>query len=176
MKVPVMRDDFQAEGLTRLCVWANEQGCDNRAVEIGAYSGEGTVVLAKHFKEVLAIDPWLNGYDIGDVASQQCPMKFVYESFLDRTSKFENVKHRRGKSQDALDIVPQETLDMVYVDGDHRYEAVLEDIKGWFPKLRKGGIMSGHDWSFKAVQKALSEVFNGKETILFQGDSWALIP
>ena len=63
-----MRDAFQAEGLTKLCEWANEAGATNKAVEIGSYSGEGTVVIAKHFKEVLAVDPWLNCYDINDVA------------------------------------------------------------------------------------------------------------
>jgi hypothetical protein len=34
--------------------------------------------------------------------------------------------------------------------------------------------MAGHDWSFKAVQKALVEVFKDKEAVLFQGDSWAI--
>ena len=61
-----MRDAFQAEGLTKLCQWANEAGANGKAVEIGSYSGEGTVVIAKHFKDVLAVDPWLNGYDIND--------------------------------------------------------------------------------------------------------------
>jgi hypothetical protein len=169
-----MRDAFQAEGLTNLCVWANQNGCNNKAVEIGAYSGEGTVVIAKHFKEVLAVDPWVNGYDIGDVASQQCPMKFVFEAFQERTKPLGNVFFSRGKSLDALEFVNTESLDLVYVDGDHRYEAVVADLKGWMPKVRKGGIIAGHDWSFKAVQKAISEVFGHKEVTLFQGDSWAL--
>ena len=65
---------------------------------------------------------------------------------------------------------------MVYVDGDHRYEAVLADFKGWLPKLRAGGVMAGHDWSMAAVKKALAEVFLNKEAVIFQGDSWALIP
>jgi hypothetical protein len=169
-----MRDAFQAEGLTSLCVWANQNGCNNKAVEIGSYSGEGTVVIAKHFKEVLAVDPWMNGYDINDVASQQCPMKFVFEAFQERTKPLGNVLFSRGKSLDALEFVNTESLDLVYVDGDHRYEAVVADLKGWTPKVRKGGIIAGHDWSFKAVQKALSEVFGHKEVTLFQGDSWAL--
>jgi predicted O-methyltransferase YrrM len=176
MKVPVMRDAHQSEGLRQLCVWANQHGCDNKAVEIGAYSGEGTIVLAKHFKEVLAVDPWLNGYDIGDVASQQCPMKFVFAKFQENTKDLNNVNYSQGKSLDALDFINTESLDLVYVDGDHRYEAAVADLKGWLPKLRKGGVMAGHDWSFKAVQAALSEVFGHKEITLFQGDSWALIP
>lgn len=174
MKVPVMRDAFQAEGLTKLCEWANEQGATGKAVEIGSYSGEGTVVIAKHFKEVTAVDPWMNGYDINDVASQQCPMKFVFQAFQDKTEDLENVMFIRGKSIDALESIKDESCDFVYIDGDHRYEGVLADLNGWRPKLREGGVMAGHDWSFKTVQKALVEVFKDKEAVLFQGDSWGI--
>ena len=171
-----MRPAFQAEGLSNLCAWACEKAGNDKAVEIGSYSGEGTEVIAKHYKEVLAVDPWINGYDINDVASQQCPMKYVFEAFENRTKPLGNVSFSRSKSLEALDFVNTQSLNMVYVDGDHRYEAVVADIKGWLPKLRKGGVMAGHDWSFKAVQKALSEIFDGKEVVKFDGDSWALIP
>lgn len=170
-----MRPPFQQEGLAKLCEWANENGASNKAVEIGSYSGEGTEVIAKYFKEVLAVDPWLNGYDINDRASQQCPMKFVFEAFEKRTKPLGNVFFSRGKSLDALQFVRDESLDLVYVDGDHRYEAVLADIQGWKPKLRKGGVMAGHDWSMQAVQKALSETLGKEDYVLFQGDSWAKI-
>jgi len=169
-----MRDAFQAEGLAKLCEWANEQGATGRAVEIGSYSGEGTVVLAKYFKDVMAVDPWLNGYDINDRASQQCPMKFVFEAFQDRTTQLGNVLYSRGKSLDALQFFKDGELDFIYIDGDHRYEGVLADLNGWRSKLRDGGVIAGHDWSFKAVQKALVEVFKDKEAVLFQGDSWAI--
>ena len=174
MKVPVMRDAFQAEGLTKLCEWANEAGANNKAVEIGSYSGEGTVVIAKHFKEVMAVDPWMNGYDINDVASQQCPMKFVFEAFKERTTPLGNVLYTRGKSLDVLEYFKDGQLDFIYIDGDHRYEGVLADLKGWRKKLREGGIMAGHDWSWKSVKMALLEEIGQKDYTLFQGDSWAI--
>jgi len=174
LKVPVMRDAFQQGGLADLCKWANEQGATGKAIEIGSYSGEGTVVLAKYFKEVLAVDPWLNGYDINDRASQQCPMKFVFEAFQERTKDLGNVIFSRGKSLDALEFVPDASCDLVYIDGDHRYEGVLDDLKGWRKKLKDGGIMSGHDWSWESVKKALKEEIGDKDYALFNGDSWAI--
>ena len=174
MKVPVMRDAFQQEGLADLCKWANEQGATGKAIEIGAYSGEGTIVLAKYFKEILAVDPWLNGYDIKDRASQQCPMKFVFEAFQERTKGLGNVMFSRGKSLDALEFVPDASCDLVYIDGDHRYEGVLADLKGWRKKLKDGGIMAGHDWSWESVKKALKEEIGDKDYTLFNGDSWAI--
>jgi predicted O-methyltransferase YrrM len=169
-----MRDAFQAEGLRHLCDWANGQGATDKAVEIGSYSGEGTVVIAKFFKEVLAVDPWLNGYDINDRASQQCPMKFVFEAFQERTSPLGNILYSRGKSLDALQFFMDGELDLVYIDGDHRYEGVLADLKGWRKKLKEGGIMAGHDWSWQSVKKALLEEIGQKDYTLFQGDSWAI--
>ena len=132
------------------------------------------MVIAKYFKDVLAVDPWLNGYDINDRASQQCPMKFVFEAFQERTTPLGNVLYSRSKSLDALQFLKDGELDFIYIDGDHRYEGVLADLNGWRPKLREGGIMAGHDWSFKTVQKALVEVFKDKEAVLFQGDSWGI--
>jgi len=169
-----MRDAFQAEGLRHLCDWANGQGATDKAVEIGSYSGEGTVVIANYFKDVLAVDPWLNGYDINDRASQQCPMKFVFDAFQERVSPFKNVLYSRGKSLDALELFKDGELDLVYIDGDHRYEGVLADLKGWRKKLREGGIMAGHDWSWKSVKMALLEEIGQKDYTLFQGDSWAI--
>lgn len=175
MAVPVMRDAFQAEGLAKLCKWANQNGAIGKCVEIGSYSGEGTVVLADHFKEVLAVDPWENGYDPNDVASHQCPMEDVFNAFTERTKVKGNINFSRGKSLDALEFVADGSLDLVYVDGDHRYEGALSDIKGWLPKLRKGGCMTGHDFSFPTVRQALSETFKGDYLALFQGDSWGYI-
>jgi predicted O-methyltransferase YrrM len=175
MAVPVMRDAFQAEGLAKLCKWANQNGAVGKCVEIGSYSGEGTVVLADHFKEVLAVDPWENGYDPNDVASHQCPMEDVFNAFTERTKVKGNINFSRGKSLDALEFVADGSLDLVYVDGDHRYEGALADIKGWLPKLRKGGCMTGHDFSFPTVRQALSETFKGDYLALFQGDSWGYI-
>lgn len=37
-------------------------------------------------------------------------------------------------------------FDFIYIDADHTYEAVKSDLESWYPKLKKGGIMSGHDY------------------------------
>jgi predicted O-methyltransferase YrrM len=174
MKVPVARNAIQIDGLKHLCEWANKQGATGKAVEVGSYSGMGTVILSQHFKEVFAVDPWLNGYDINDHASQTCPMKFVFEAFKERISQLGNVLYSRSKSLDALQFIKDGELDLVYLDGDHRYESVLNDLKGWMPKLKAGGIMAGHDWSWQSIKKALKDEIGDKDYTLFQDDSWAI--
>ena len=50
-----------------------------------------------------------------------------------------------------------ESLDFIFVDAAHTYDAVVEDIKLWEPKVRKGGLVSGHDIDMMAVRMAVSQ-------------------
>ena len=49
-------------------------------------------------------------------------------------------------SMDALKLVPNGSLDFVYIDGHHEFDFVMQDIIGWSEKVRSGGIVSGHDY------------------------------
>lgn len=52
----------------------------------------------------------------------------------------------KGTSMDVVDLIADNSLDWIYIDGDHSYKGVKEDMNGWFSKVRKGGIISGHDY------------------------------
>jgi hypothetical protein len=101
-------------------------------------------------------------------------MKFVFKAFQDRTQDLKNVSFEKCKSLEGLEFVKDESCDLIYLDGDHRYESVVNDLKGWKPKLRAGGIMAGHDWSWQSIKKALKEEIGDKDYTLFQDDSWAI--
>lgn len=49
-------------------------------------------------------------------------------------------------SAEALSFIENESLDFVYIDGNHKFKYVLQDIEGWSQKVRTGGIVSGHDY------------------------------
>ena len=51
-----------------------------------------------------------------------------------------------GSAHEASKWFADESLDFVFIDGDHSYEAVKQDINDWTPKVRKAGIVSGHDY------------------------------
>jgi hypothetical protein len=53
--------------------------------------------------------------------------------------------------------IPDESLDCVFVDGDHSYNAVLEDLRFWFKKVRPGGQMLGDDYWMPDVRRAVEE-------------------
>jgi len=54
----------------------------------------------------------------------------------------------------AKDFVDN-TLDFVYLDADHSYQAVKDDLNAWYPKLKVGGIICGHDFSIEDVEQKL---------------------
>lgn len=60
------------------------------------------------------------------------------------------------KSEDAIDSIPS-GLDFVYIDGNHNYEYVKKDIELYYPKIRKGGIIGGHDYDQVSVARAIIE-------------------
>lgn len=66
------------------------------------------------------------------------------------------------------------SLDLVMIDGDHRYDAVLSDIDHWTPLVRPGGIVAGHDFggAFPGVARAVQQRFRGR--VVRQARMWAV--
>lgn len=65
-------------------------------------------------------------------------------------------------SVEAAQGVPDKSLDFVFIDANHVYEACCRDIEAWYPKLKPGGILCGHDyfrphWPDEGVQRAVDE-------------------
>ena len=71
----------------------------------------------------------------------------------------------RMVSLDAAAQFAKDQLDFVYIDGNHSYKAVREDLEAWWDKVRSGGIVAGDDYdpiSWPSVTKAVDEFFNKK--------------
>lgn len=80
-------------------------------------------------------------------------------------------------SKDAINIIPNE-LDFVYIDGNHDYEYVKEDINIWYSKVKEGGIIGGNDFDaghFGVVRAVLE--FVEKNNLTLYGDifDWWII-
>jgi len=58
-------------------------------------------------------------------------------------------------------------FDFVFIDADHTYESVKKDILAWYPKVKKGGIIAGHNYfvegkGYEGLRKAVIEIFGNK--------------
>ena len=70
----------------------------------------------------------------------------------------------KAKSLEATDLFEDGYFDMVYIDTSHFYEDTLVEVPAWLPKVRPGGIISGHDYltptrKHAGVKKAIDELF-----------------
>ncbi|MFW5891394.1 MAG: class I SAM-dependent methyltransferase [bacterium] len=67
-----------------------------------------------------------------------------------------------GNSMEKVKDFADESVDFIYIDGDHKYQSVKKDFKKWYPKLRKGGLFAAHDYvktKSCGVVKAADEFF-----------------
>jgi predicted O-methyltransferase YrrM len=82
------------------------------------------------------------------------------------------------KSSDAVSQFEDGTIDFIYIDGNHQYDFVKKDLELYVPKIKSGGIISGHDYggpTTPGVTRAVDEFF-GKSPVSRYGDySWVHI-
>lgn len=66
-----------------------------------------------------------------------------------------------------------DSLDFVFIDADHSYDAVMADITAYFPKLKAGGVIAGHDYHTDGMQvkEAVNQYFKWR-TFTVEGNSW----
>lgn len=77
---------------------------------------------------------------------------------------------------DANKLFLDEYLDLVYIDASHRYEDVINDIKTWLPKIKKGGYLSGHDYHENSqVFDSVNDFFGKTHAItIYPDSSWVI--
>ena len=79
--------------------------------------------------------------------------------------RFKNkVEFIRKKSSEASELIPKD-LDFIYIDGNHTYDFVKKDIQLYYPKVRKNGVIGGHDFAvdFLGICKAVLEFANDND-------------
>jgi predicted O-methyltransferase YrrM len=167
----IMRDNTSSEGLRELIKELGDTK-EMRMIEIGSFIGESTIIFAEHFKEVIAIDPFLPDYHKEDPTSK-FNFDEVYDEYMRRTSPFPNIKTLRLTSDDAVKELNSETYDFIYIDGIHTYEQVKIDIDNYLPLVKEGGIIGGHDYvgPWVGVKKAVDEKF-GTPDKTYKDASW----
>lgn len=77
---------------------------------------------------------------------EKAPWDLDYEALVAKFASAESVHVHRQYSYKAVREFPDEYFDFVYVDGDHRYEFVLRDLHDYAGKLKRGGLLFGHDF------------------------------
>jgi len=156
---------------------------DSHFVEIGSWKGRSAAFMAveiinsKKNIKFDCIDTWEGSAEHTDndtewatefkkdkdfLYSIKKDKDFLYSAFLKNTQLVSDVINPiRKRSHDAAMSYKNRSLDFIFLDGSHEYKDVLLDLQLFYPKLKRGGIIAGHDYvNFESVWTAVHEFFN----------------
>jgi len=159
------------------------EGYKLTGAEIGVWEGEGAVRLCRalDFSMLYLVDAYVlydgyndfNGFgDLSDWGKCEDIMKVALG--IDETSfgmcNGQPVKLLKMMSADAAKTISDASLDFVYIDANHDYPYVLQDLKAWYSKVKPSGWVMGHDWPWPTVQRAVNE-FMAERNLQFDPES-----
>jgi predicted O-methyltransferase YrrM len=131
----------------------------NVGAEIGVLNGDTSHFLLRAFPELtlLSIDPYLPYDEVADERSLE-RMKLYERTAMQRLEEFGNrsVMFKATSLDVAVELAPG-VIDFAFIDAIHSYEATRDDMNAWFPKVRSGGLLAGHDFRWTGVGKAVEE-------------------
>ena len=168
--------------ITRMSFIIKQSNTEHKLIcaEIGVWIGENAQDMLTIDKEMelYAIDAYTN-IGITDDTSQGSSDEVKAKAY-NRLSVFgDRVKFVYKQSEDAYKDYSDEFFDYVYIDGDHAYKSIKRDIELWYPKVKVGGILAGHDIIMDSVKTAVEEFLlenkirkTGKLDILPESDWW----
>jgi len=126
-------------------------------VEIGSYEGRSTYSLLSGCSgTVHSVDFYDEKFATND----------NYLNMVKNLSSFNNLSHLKMLSEEAVELFDDNSIDMIFIDADHVYEAIKKDIEMWLPKTKK--LICGHDYNASGhpgVKQAVDEKFQDTEII-----------
>lgn len=116
--------------------------------EIGVKKGEFSEKFAQAGLKIYAIDPWLSYEDYDEDPSNQKRLDFQYEHTKRLLAPYSNCKIIRKTSMNAVSDFEDGSLDFVYIDGNHQFRYLADDLVEWSKKVKKDGVICGHDYIY----------------------------
>ena len=143
--------------------------------ELGVAEGFNALSILKELtiERLYLIDPYL--------PYVQSNKKLDYSSYEEISRKTlmdyeDRVTFIKKSSKDACWRFEDNSLNFVYIDANHEYEFVKEDIELWLPKVKSNGVIGGHDYDtvYQGVMKAVNERFNDRHIYNQLADWWII--
>ena len=158
-----------------------------RFVEVGAWLGRSTAYMGQRIVEsgkrisFDAVDTWDGGTDAPEnsilrveLAKQTEP---IYDQFIrnmEACGLKETVRPVRCDSPKAAEGYEDGSLDFVFIDGDHTQAKVAADLEAWWPKVKVGGRMAGHDIIQPGVEAAVQSFCQSKGLSYYR-ENWSWV-
>ena len=133
---------------------------NGKMIEIGSLVGESLAYLAVEVInsgkniDIFSVDAF-----IGNVHSVEkkgnFPQWVQFQKNL--SSVWDRITPVKGISWQVAGQFEDDSIDFIFIDADHTYEGVMKDIRSYWPKLKSGGLFSGHDFKHPPVKQAVDE-------------------
>lgn len=126
-----------------------DNNCINTGIEIGSFEGTYSKYILENWPgHLYLVDVWRKlDYTEYTDGSNKPNAKKIINNVFDNLSGFEDRSTIiRTTSEQAVSIFRDNFFDFIYIDANHKYKYVIIDLILWYPKLRPGGIMAGHDF------------------------------
>jgi len=144
--------------------YINNLGKDLIGLELGVWTGENFCYLLQscpNIKTLYGIDPYKPYMDWNRMIDEEFITNVkntAFDNIYNHTGELQNKVHFfEDYADNVLNSIPDNSLDFIFIDGDHSYEYAKNDITKWWSKVKVGGLFSGHDFSLPGVTKALKE-------------------
>lgn len=128
-------------GRVSLAKTMNDMGL-KKAVEVGCRYGASAQLWREHIPllDITCIDPYRAYHRVSQERQDT-----IYKGACENAEKY-GFKILRKPSLDAVDDFEDGSLDWAHIDGDHSFDAAVQDIIRWAPKVREGGLVLVHDY------------------------------
>lgn len=168
--------NYQFFGLVDLChnisnVFGHSKGL--KMLEIGSYKGESTSIFASSaiFDEIICIDPFEGEEEALNIFNEDWSR--VKKEFYTNTRYWDYIKLIQDYSYNVVKTFEDGYFDFIYIDGNHTYESVKQDIKLYLPKCKT--VIGGHDyrttgWEIEVVNAVNEQL--GAPDLTFVDSSW----
>jgi len=154
-----------------------------KGAEIGVMKGETAqhLLMQPNVDEYWCIDIWEYDQDYADTSKHATRFSSEYHernlsTFLKMAANYpRNVRILTMASEEAALYIPPDYLDFVFIDGNHSYKYIKEDIMLWLPRIKSGGFLGGHDYHDQirfGVKRAVNEIFVDHDITLGEDCTW----
>jgi predicted O-methyltransferase YrrM len=148
--------------------------------EIGVCHGFTTEAFAKNIPNITklyAIDNYPTYVDWDGTRITTERQAEIKRRCYERISKFPCIEISYDSSDEFHSKLEDNSLDFIFVDGDHSYEAAYRDFVNYLPKVKSGGVFAGHDIYLSSVQNAIRDALGEKarEVRTVENNAWYII-
>ena len=157
-------------------------------VEIGSFKGRSSCSMAVEIinsgKQIKfdCVDTWKGSEEHregGFVEDEDVLNGKLFGVFLQNTKPISHIINPiQSTSEEASTLYDYESLDFVFIDGSHDLSSVIRDIQNWLPKVKRDGILAGHDYGHTGVQLGVDGFFGCIEeakVVTHTDNSWWLV-